>query len=459
MRHQFGYGIGVYGYGLTTQMISSYLVFFGTAVLFLPGRLIGFIVAISVFWDAVSDPIMGYLSDGTRSKWGKRHPYLAIGTISMAIGTYFLWTIDPELSTGIKFTWIFLSVMSLKTFITVYITPYNALGAEMTTDYDGRSSIQAVKTVFFLLSIFSVTAIFMIIFFKPTEAYTTGQLNPEAYERMALTVMAITLIAGAITFFSTRSYHEDTTEEAKMNFNTFWKSVRIAWLARDYRRVVLGYLFTNLASALIGSIGLHVFTYTFLMDNVDMGFIFGLQFLVSIASQPVWIAYSKRLDKKHAVIHGLYLSIIGCLILAVMVFAREIVQLHYQWLYIYAIVIGFGTSGLFSLPLSMIADTVDIEEHLHGRRNEGVYFGLFNFGYKISQSLAIFLFGIFLDLIGFNSRLTTQSESTILWLGLALPIGSILAFIFARMAYHNYSLDREKLKAVQAQLLIKNQNK
>jgi Na+/melibiose symporter-like transporter len=447
--HQLGYGIGVFGYGLTTQMISSYLVFYGTAVLYLPGGLIGFIVALSVLWDAVSDPVMGYISDGTQSKWGKRHPYLLIGTLTMALGTYFLWTTDPNMSAAAKFTWIFLNVMMLKTFITIYITPFNALGAEMTTDYDGRSSIQAVKTVFFLLSILSVTAISMFIFFIPTEAYPVGQLNPTAYRNMALTIAVITLITGAATLVSTRSYRLIGEVSSKMTFNTFLRSIKIAWMGKDYRSVVIGYLFTNLASALIGTIGLHIFTFTFLMDNVQIGMVFTIQILVSIVSQPFWISFSKRFDKKNAIIAGLYISITASIILMLLVFFRQYVHDYYQLMFIYSIVVGFGTSGLFSLPFSMIADTVDLEEHAHGKRNEGVYYGLINFGYKISQSLAILLFGILLDLIGFDAQLSSQANRTVLILGLSLPTGSLIAFFLARVSYHYYTLDREILKKIQ----------
>ncbi len=455
--HQLGYGIGVFGYGLTTQMISSYLVFYGTAVLYLPGGLIGFIVALSVLWDAISDPVMGYISDGTQSKWGKRHPYLLIGTITMAIGTYFLWTTDPNMSTAVKFTWIFLSVMSLKTFITIYITPYNALGAELTTDYDGRSSIQAVKTVFFLLSLLSVTAISMFIFFVPTAEYPKGQLNPVAYRNMALTISLITLITGIVTFFSTKSYRNDNAPTDKLTFNTFLRSIKIAWLGKNYRSVVIGFLFTNLASALIGTIGLHVFTFTFQMDNIQIGMIFGLQFIVSIVSQPFWINYSKRFDKKNAIIAGLYISISASIILMLLVFLRQYVHNHYQLMFIYSVVVGFGTSGLFSLPFSMIADTVDLEEHTHGKRNEGVYYGLVNFGYKISQSLAILLFGILLDLIGFDAQLSSQASRTVVILGLSLPAGSLIAFLLARVSYHFYALDRDTLKEIQRSLKQKQQ--
>ena len=102
-KNQIGYGIGNYGYGLISQTISSYLVFYGTVVLFVPGKLIGLIVSISILWDAISDPLMGYISDNTKSKFGRRHIYILLGTLLMAASNYFLWTISPEVSTLSKF--------------------------------------------------------------------------------------------------------------------------------------------------------------------------------------------------------------------------------------------------------------------------------------------------------------------------------------------------------------------
>jgi Na+/melibiose symporter-like transporter len=439
-------------------MISSYLVFYGTAVLYLPGSLIGFIVALSVLWDAVSDPLMGFISDNTVSRFGKRHLYMAIGTISMAISTYFLWTAKADLSLFSKFTWIFLSVMILKTFITIFITPYNALGAEMTTDYDGRSAIQAMKTVFFLFSILSVTAISMFIFFKPTPEFPVGQLNPLAYRNMAITTSIITLICGIIVHFSTTSYRISGTTGEHMQLSGFFDSVKAAFKCPEYRAVTFGYLFTNLASALIGTIGLHVFTYTFYMNYIHIGIVFGVQFITSIAFQPFWIKISKRYDKKIAILWGLKLSVLGSLILLTLVFYKDLVRAHYAWMLIYSFVVGFSTSGLFSLPHSMITDTVDLEERNHGKRNEGVYFGLLNFSYKISQSLAIFLFGVLLDLIGFDSTLAQQMPSTEIFLGLSLPLGSILSFLLAIIFYKKYSLDRAQLADIQESLKQSHKN-
>jgi Na+/melibiose symporter-like transporter len=453
-KDQIGYGIGNYGYGLISQTISSYLVFYGTAVLFLPGKLIGLIVSLSILWDAVSDPLMGYISDNTNSKYGRRHIYIFIGTIMMATTNYFLWTISPEISTLSKFLLIFLNVMLLKTFITIFITPYNALGAELVSDYDGRSSIQSIKSVFFLISILSITSISMFIFFRPTPEFPRGQLNPDAYKNMSIAISIIMLITGLIAYFSTKKYRDNLPKSNKStaNFSNFIESMKTALQSKNYKAVLFGYLFTNLASALIGTVGLHVFTFTFLMNNYNIGIVFGIQLMISILAQPIWLILSKKLDKKKTTILGLNISLFGCIVLLYLVSIKEVIQVHYGFMLIYAIIIGFGTSGLFFLPFSMITDTIDLQELNHGKRNEGVYFGLLNFGYKISQSLAILLFGFVLDMIGFNPLLPYNSNATLVMLGASLPIGSLIALLLAKHSYKKYTLNREILSEIQEQI-------
>lgn len=455
-KNQIGYGIGNYGYGLISQTISSYLVFYGTAVLFVPGKLIGLIVSVSILWDAISDPLMGYISDNTKSKFGRRHIYILFGTLLMAAANYFLWTINLEISMISKFSLVFLNMILLKTFITIFITPYNALGAELITDYDGRSSIQAIKTVFFLISILSISSISMFIFFTPTAEYPIGQLNPTAYKNMAIAISIIMFITGLISCFSTIKYRNNLHNDynTKSNLKDFLNSVKIAIKSSDYRSVLLGYLYTNLASVLIGTIGLHVFTFTFNMNNSTIGIIFGVQFITSILAQPIWLKIAKKIDKKKTILLGLNISIFGCMILLILVFFKDLIAINYSFMLIYAIVIGFGSSGLFFLPYSMVTDTVDLEELNHGKRNEGVYFGLLNFGYKISQSLAILLFGILLDLIEFNPTVVSNSNNTLLLLGASLPIGCIIAFLLSKYSYSKYSLNREKLFEIQEKIKI-----
>lgn len=456
IKDKIGYGVGNLGYGLVTQTITTFLVFYVTVILGLPGSLIGLIVAISIIWDAVSDPIMGYISDNTVSKYGRRHIYILIGTITTAFMNVMLWNVYPNINIWLKFWWILVAVLLLKTFITIFVTPYSALGAELSKDYDERSMIQAIKTIFYLLGFLLVSAGSMFIFFRPTTAYPVGQMNPSAYANIALVSSVIMLVAGLITYHTTKKYlpRLPIASKSTEGFSglDFVSKIKFSLKDLDYRAIFFGYLFTNMASGIISVIGMHTFTYTFELDNYKIGMVLGTQFIVSIIAQPIRAKISSRIDKNNAVKLGLKISILGCLTLFFMVLIREQVIVNYGLLLIYSVIIGFGTSGLFSLPLSMIADTVDQEELCTGERNEGVYYGMLNFGYKISQSVAILLLGVMLDVIKFKASNAVQSDYTLFFLGTFLSLGSLVAFLLALNSYRSYSLDKTKVAFIQQKI-------
>ena len=182
---KIGYGAGNLGVGVAMQVIGSYLVFFSTAILGIPGSLAGLAVGISVFWDAITDPVMGYISDITRSKrFGRRHLYLIIGSIGISATLYLIWGIRADIDTNLKFLMIFIYIILFKTFMTIYVTPYTALGAELSNDYNERTMIQGIKTVFFLLGLALVSVAGMYFFFRPAPGYPSGQLNPQSYRNI-----------------------------------------------------------------------------------------------------------------------------------------------------------------------------------------------------------------------------------------------------------------------------------
>ena len=457
----FGYGVGNLGFGIIFQMIAVYLIFYTTAVLNIPGTLIGTAVAISVLWDAFSDLIMGYISDGNPiGRLGRRHPYLLMGSFSAAFLNLILWQISPDLSTNIKFTLVFFLIILVKSALTVYIAPYNALGAELSDDYHERTSIQSIKTVFFLIGLFSATVAGMAYFFRPTLQYPLGQLNPEAYSRMGITASILMVFCGLLCFFSTKKHiphlpksriKEKKRQGEMLNIFTVFLS---ALKNKDYLYVIIGYLFTNISSALVGTIGLHVFTYTFQLDNRGIALVIGVQFFVSIISQPLWVIISNKIDKKPSVIAALMLSIAACIIFIGLVFYKDMILGSPVYILPFAILIGFGTGGLFSLPQSMVADTLDIEELETGISPAGIYYGALTLFYKLSQAIAIFILGMVLDWVNFNPEVVIQEDSTVITLGLILSIGSLISFLFALFFYSKYSLNKGKIEKVHAQILM-----
>ncbi|MBN2287513.1 MAG: MFS transporter [Tissierellales bacterium] len=446
---KIGYGIGNLGYGIVFQSLAAYLLFYSTAVLGVRGRYIGTIMAIGIFWDAITDPLMGYISDITFSrKWGRRHLYLMIGAVTASIFNLMLWHISPGLTPNTKLILILIFLMLLKTSLTIYGTPYTALGAELSMDYNERTSIQSFKTVAFLLGLAFPMVAGLLIFFKETPEYSVGQLNPAGYSMMGLATSGLMLITSFICIASTFSYRfkniPNQADKIKRKM-----SMTEAVRNKHFIYIFFTYIFVNVSSALIGSIGLHVFTYTFELNSNIIALVMGVFFGGSILSLPIWLMRSKKHDKKPIMIECLKISMVASVMFFGAVLLRPIIIKFNFLLLPIVLLLGFGSGGLFMLPPSMTADTIDYEEKEKGYRSEGVYYGALTFGYKIIQSLILFLVGIMLDVVKFDSGLSTQTLFTSLSLGVILSVGSLIAFGIAYFFINKYHLSQAMVDEIQ----------
>ena len=458
---KIGYGSGNFSIGIANQVIGTYLVFYCTVILNMPGSLVGLAVSLSIIWDAITDPIMGYFSDMTKSKiFGRRHQYILIGGIGLGISNYLLWNINSGLSDYLKFAIIFVLILVIKTFSTIYVTPYTALGAELSNDYNERTSIQGVKTVFFLLGLAFVSVFGMFVFFRSTPEFPSGQLNPSSYSSMGIFSSILIIIFALICFYSTKKYIPILNEHAEKgvsdtNIKSLLSAFKEIFLNKSFRYVAFAYMFTNIASALVANTGLHVFTYTFSLSNQQIGLIVGIQILVSILSQPIWSLASKKLDKKPSMILGIILCFISSLFFLILVLMKDYVMGNALYFMPFAVIAGFGTGALITLPLSMIADVIDLDELNTGKRAEGSYYGFLTLFYKLSQSITLLLIGFILDLVKFDAGLPIQAESTVIILGLMLSIGSGLSFIAAFLSISGYNLNRSRVEDIQKKIAEK----
>lgn len=167
------------------------------------------------------------------------------------------------------------------------------------------------------------------------------------------------------------------------------------------------------------------------------------------------VLYHKKIDKKRTMLLGTSMTILACSLLFALSINRTFTMNHLYLLYIYSGIIGLGTSPLFSIPGSMVADVVDEQEFHTSERNEGVYYGMLNFGYKISQSIAIFILGNILDLLDFDPDKIVQSHSTSVHLGVLLSLGSIICFSLAFKFYSGYKLNKSSVESMQTAIIAR----
>ena len=444
------YGMGTLGYGLISQTMTSFIMFFGNAVMGVPGTLMGMAVSISVLWDAITDPIVGYFSDHTKSAiFGRRHGYILFGTFVMAILNILLWNV-PDLAPFAKFIWFLVLLLALETANTLFYTPFSALAVELSGDYYERTIIQSISTVFFLIGLI-VPTVLMAALQTPTEAYPDGVMNPESYGNMAYICSSLALVCGSVCFFGTYSHLPRLMAKAQMEVKPPKKPLRS--MLKDffdeikdvnYRSVILGYASSLMAAAFLTSVGVHVFKFTFRLPTMKMYLLLGSLFVMTIFSQPFWLFVAKKLDKKRALLSGIGMTIVGVLMISFVLIIKSNLGENglVTALFPGVLVTGFGTGAMYTMPTSMMGDAIAYEKAKNGIEKTATLSGFMTFGYKISQAGALLVIGVMLDIIGFNSNNPVQTPAVEIGLALILIFGVLISLTLGAIFYRGYRLKK-----------------
>lgn len=457
-RQKFGYGIGAIAYALPYQIMATFFLFFVTTILHISPIIAGIIVALSVFWDAITDPWIGNMSDRTVSKrFGRRHQYLLIGGVGTALGSWLLWSISPDMNMVMKVILLLAAVFFTKTMNTFYGAPYYALGGAMTNDYDERSSLQGYRASFHIVGMILALVGTQIIIFRSTPEFPRGQLNPAAYPKIGIAVAVITLvIAVAATFMIPR----DRKVLDKANGKSLWELIKASLANKSFRAIVLIIFLIEASFQIMIGIGTHVNTFTYHLTGPQMG-ILGLSLLgMSVLSQPFWVWMCRKYEKRTALILGMVLGLVGFV-------GMPWVHVGLGWLpidapttvmtlAIFSMIAGFGNGAFMTIPFAMVADSTDAGEIETDERQEGLYFGLYTFAYKLGISVSVLIAGVLLQVIGFDSELEVQSANTSYQLAMAptwmlVAITPVILWIVFR-----YKINRVKHSEILAELAERN---
>lgn len=452
-RTMLSYAIGNLGYGTVAQTLNSFLMFFATSVLSLPGTLVGLAVAIAAMWDGFSDPFVGYLSDKSKNKFfGKRINFMFFATFGIAIFNILIWIIPSSLPTGAKFGWLLVNLLILETFNTSFATPYVALGIDMAPDYNQQSALQGYKTVFFIIGMI-MPSILMFIF-MPASSGAQAQFNQQGYINIALVTSLLSIVCGLISCFGslksakriTMVNKEDNKYGITELFSDFFKVIK----SKNYGPIILGYSIALISSAFLTSVGMHLFTYSYHFNSVQIPTLMAILFISAIISQPVWIFLSNRLDKKPTLNLALTTTLFGIGLTATTFLFREFVKntTLFGLVCPCIFVCGFGTGALYSLPISMFADAITLERLKTNKNKSATYSGFMTLAYNIANSVALLFIGILLDLIKFDSTQPVQALSVQNSLGLIVFAGCALSIALSMLIFSKYKIKRsDVLKA------------
>ncbi len=403
------YGIGDLGNAVVNSAVQFFLMkFYTDGALVLPA-LAGSALLIGKIWDAINDPIMGWLTDRTQSRFGKRRVFMLFGAVPLGISIALLWFVPAGLSSLWMFVWIALTFTFFDTCWTLTNVPYYALTSELTDDYDERSSLTAYRMVM------AVPAYLI------GAALTPAIVGLFALQRTGYGVIGIAygLLAAIVLILCALGIRERQTISTAAADPSPWKSLWSTLQNKPFVRLLIAYVIVNLSFALIKTLMAYFLQYQLNMA-AETTPVMGLMLVCVTGSLFVWKKISEKFDKGPVYAAGMF---IGALAVSLTIFLP-----HERTGLIYGIAVlaGFGFGAQWIFPWAMVADVADFDRLNSGQQRGGMYYGVWGLATKLSEALAIAGTGWILT--GFGYVANVEQSATAL-LGIRLFFGPVPAVL------------------------------
>jgi Na+/melibiose symporter-like transporter len=426
IRTKSGYGVAEMGITAIQILTQLYLLEFYTQTIGLSASLAGIALSISVVWDAISDPLMGIISDRTHSKWGRRRPYIAIGSILLAISIGFLFTPPKVSEQWLLFLYLLFTYVMVNTAMTVLSVPHLALGGELTSDTKERTELFGWRLFFSNVGILG-GMLFPAILLQSLGNESLPENILLARKVSGWAIGGLVLVSGYITFFATslphRKIEEFHSNKETFTFSSFLKSFKQVLKNKIFLPLFLAFVIATFGRTFNTSIAL--FYYKFRLGLKESDVVINILFpffLVIIVSIPFWILVSNRWGKKIPAFLGIFfLGLLTMIAYPLYPYGDA------RYPLITAVLGGICAGSIFLLD-SLVADIVDYDELMTGEEKEGLYFGFWKMGTKLAQAFGLGVSGILLDAIGIVQGSTTQSVEV--GFRLAIVFGPVVGIFF-----------------------------
>jgi oligogalacturonide transporter len=417
-----GFGVGdIYGGGALI-VVGSYYLFFLTDVVRINPALAGLVVLLSRIWDAISDPVMGVISDRTKTRFGRRRPYFLFGVLLVLVSFVLLWYPSGlESETG-RFLVALLSYLFFSTVITMVMIPYNALASELSLDYNERTSLSAFRIVF--SSISSVACAVL-----PLEIVGLFETQRQGFPVMGAVFGLFFALPFIWVFFATRERPEFQRHVTRFEPRSLFVE---PFYNKPFVRVLLMYVLAFVAIDILNSVVIFFMTH-YLGRGDETQWVLGTLLVTQLAIIPAYSALSKRTSKRAA-----YMIAAAVWMIAMPASLLLAPGQAPFLIYLFAAAVGASTGGIVVMVYSMFPDMPDVDELLTGRRREGIYSGIITFSRKLASAVGVFALSQALALAGYRqpveeivdgmtqSVAQPQSEGFILILRLIFGVAPLL---------------------------------
>ncbi|MFZ2096486.1 MAG: MFS transporter [Anaerolineales bacterium] len=408
------YGSGDLGFSLTSTIIAAYFLFFLTGVVGVRAGVASIAILIGKTWDYINDPLFGYISDHTRSRWGRRRPYLLFGPVPYAIIFTLMWWRPPlqgEIALVIYYAIIYVFYDAAATMIYM---PYFALTPELSSDYDERTSLVSLRAFF---SIFG-----SLLAFSLPEMIVKGFTPDHATNvfQMGLIFAVISAMPMYVVFFGTRERPEFMEQKQP----GLWQSIKDSVQNRPFIFGTIIYLFTWATVDILQTVLIFYITYVVVRES-DTTVIMATIFVVAILALPLWTWASRHMNKRLAYIIGM---LFFTAVLMVLISLTPTTPLYV--ILGLCVLAGIGVSAAHVIPWAIIPDAIEVGELKTGARHEGTFYSLISLAQKVASSIAIPGAGLLLEVSGYIPNSTAQPASAVQAIRMLTgPIPAVLMFI------------------------------
>ncbi len=396
------YGIGSAAYGVKDNGFSYFLLFYYNQVLHLPGAYAGLAILIAMLFDAVSDPLVGVWSDNTRSRWGRRHPFMYASAFPVAFVYFFLWN-PPALSEFWLFVYLTAASVLVRFFITLYEIPSSAIVAELTDDYDERTRMLGYRYMMgwyggLMMAVLNWGA-FMVMWGARSE--TTYRV----YGSIGAAVMLLAILGSSAGLHRYIPYLQSPPQRASYRLWDIVKELKVTLSNRNFAALFMAGLFAFIGAGVATNFDTYIVTQFWQFDPMQWRWVIMSLFISAVL--PLYFAprITRRWDKKRSAM-GIYgFQIVFGALPVLLRLAGWFPENGSPWLLplIWAhTIVNVAVIVLFGVvQSSMLADIVEHSQMSTGRREEGLFFASRSFAQKATSGIGAFIAGVALDLIHF----------------------------------------------------------
>lgn len=439
------YGFGAVAFGVKDNGFSYFLMFYYNQVLGLPGSLAGTAIFIAMMIDAACDPVIGFWSDNTRSRLGRRHPFMYAAALPVAIVYFFIWN-PPELGEFWLFVYLTVAATLVRLFVSIYETPSTAIVAELTEDYDERTRLLSLRYMFGWAG--GLTMAFLMWRYFMVEYGVTGHTTFEAYGAVGAVVMfaAVALSAGGL-HREIPHLHQPPPRQ-RFRLGAIARQIGVTLSNRNFLSLFMAGLFAAVGAGVATNFDTYINTHFWEFTPEQVSWIVLTLFLSAGLAANLSPLVTRRFDKKATAI-GIYaVSIVWGAAPIVLRLLGWFPDNHTPWLFPIMVVHTILSVTLIIMfgivQSSMLADVVEDSEISTGRREEGLFFAARTFAAKATSGVGTLFAGIALDLIAFprGAAPGTVPDEAVFNLGLIYGPMLMVFYLLALGAMCFYRISR-----------------